>query len=285
MPIHAMPAIAAPPTPSPSHANGPTRRAAVVIALLFLGATATFLAGDVLVVGALEGPVIDTDALRLGIALQAVNAFAVAGLGVAFLRVLPDSARRLAGGHLALRIVEAVVIIGIGGSMLATETLVDYEPVIYVFTGTAGLLLTAALARTTLVERWLVRLGAVGYVAILAALPLQLLTPIALDTFPGLLLYVPGGMFELVLPVLLLARGLRRQDPDQPDDRERRRTLGDPATSTLSPAGSRVGAKGPPFHGLLTSRCQTRGHRTRLWTPSIASLGTAGTVWPIEWAP
>ncbi len=101
------------------------------------------------------------------------------------------------------------MVVGIGGWMIATETLVDYEPVIYVFTGSAGLLLVAALARAQLVARWLVVLGAVGYVAILSALPVQLFTTASLDSFPGLLLYVPGAAFELVLPLLLLARGFR----------------------------------------------------------------------------
>ena len=206
------------PTPTHHHA---TRRTSVVIALLFLGATATFLTGDALIVRALDGPVVDSDLLRLGVALQALNAFAVAGLGVAFVRVLPRHVRRLALGHLALRVVEAVVIIGLGGWMIATESIVDYEPIIYVFTGSAGLLLTLALARTDLIERPLVRLGTAGYVAILSALPLQLLTSASLDSLPGLLLYVPGALFELLLPLLLLARGFR--EPSRPQ----RRTAGD----------------------------------------------------------
>lgn len=208
MSIHAL-RTTVPPTPATTPTPGATRRAGVVIALLFLGATATFLTGDALLVQALDGPVVDTGGLRLGVALQTVNALAVAGLGIAFRRVLPVDVRPLALGHLALRVAEAVVIVGLGGWMIATESLVDYEPVIYVFTGSAGLLLTAALARTQLVERSLVRLGTVGYVAILSALPLQLLTSVSLDTVPGLLLYVPGALFELALPLLLLARGFR----------------------------------------------------------------------------
>ena len=92
----------------------PSRRAAVTIALLFLGATAIFLTGDALVLAAFDGPLVDARGLGLGVALQAVNAAAIVGLGVAFLRVVPDSARGLARAHLALRIAEAVVIVGIG---------------------------------------------------------------------------------------------------------------------------------------------------------------------------
>lgn len=215
MPIHALlPTVTPAPSLATTPAPGASRRAAAVIALLFLGATATFLLGDALVLDALDGAVVDTGGLRLGVAMQAVNAAAVVGLGVAVLRALPDRVSRLARGHLMLRIVEAVVIVGLGGTMLVTETLVDYEPVIYLFTGGAGLLLTGALARTHLVERWLVRLGAVGYMAILATLPLQLLTSTSLDMFPGLLLYVPGGLFEFALPLLLLVRGFRGTNRD-----------------------------------------------------------------------
>lgn len=221
MPTHTLPRAAQSPLTRP-HAPGASRRAAVTIALLFLGATATFLTGDALVLAAFDGPVVDARGLGLGVALQAVNAAAIVGLGVAFLRVVPDGARGLARAHLALRIVEAVVIVGIGAAMITTETLVDYEPVIYVFTGAAGLLLMATLAPTQLVERWLVHLGTVGYVAILAALPLQLLTNTSLDTFPGLLLYVPGGLFELLLPVLLLARGFRSVAGPAMDRRQKR---------------------------------------------------------------
>ena len=142
--------------------------------------------------GALECSDDQDVALRLGIALLAVNAFAVAGLGVAFLRMLPDSARSFAHGHLALRIVEAVVIIGIGQLMLATETLVDYEPVI--FTGSAGLLLTAALRarrwssagcasqRWATWRSWSFCRCHLSYNG----------TP-----SPGLLLYVPGGLLRV----------------------------------------------------------------------------------------
>ena len=43
----------------------------------------------------------------------------------------------------------------------------------------------------------------------MSALPLTLLTGAPLDSFPGLLLYVPGALFELILPILLLVRGFQ----------------------------------------------------------------------------
>lgn len=94
--------------------------------------------------------------------------------------------------------------------MLATHDLVNYEPVIYVFTGIAGLMFTTVLLRTGLAPTWLARLGFVGYIAILAVLPIEVTGLASLDSMPGALLYVPGGLFELFLPILLIARGFRR---------------------------------------------------------------------------
>ncbi len=189
----------------------PTRRVATFIGVMFLIATVSFLIGDVLVVDALgsAGGAVDTGPLTLGVLLQAIDALAIIAIGAAFARVLAGSNPRLAYGHLAMRILEGLVILGIGAYMLAEQSLVNYEPVIYLFTGTAGLLLTTALLRSGVVAPWLGRLGVVGYLAILAAWPVELLNLASLETFPGMLLYVPGGLFELILPVVLIARGLR----------------------------------------------------------------------------
>lgn len=154
----------------------------------------------------------NTGQLTLGVVLQAINAVAVAAIGAAFVPVLRPFHRRLAYGHLAVRILEGLVIVGIGIYMLIEHDLVDYEPIIYVFTGTGGLLFTTVLRRAGLVAPWLARLGVVGYLAILTALPLEVLTAASLDAFPGMLLYVPGGLFELFLPIVLIARGFRRAD-------------------------------------------------------------------------
>lgn len=179
---------------------------------MFLTATATFTTGDALVLDALDGSG-DPGRLTLGVAFQAINALAVAAIGAGFVRVLRPFHRRLASGHFVVRVLECLVILGIGASMVAEQRLLDYEPVIYLFTGTAGLMLTYVLLRSGVVNTWLARLGVVGYIAILAALPVETLDIASLDTFPGMLLYVPGGLFELFLPIVLIARGFRRVDP------------------------------------------------------------------------
>lgn len=195
-----------------------TRRTAIFVGLMFLTATATFLAGDQLVLGALAPPDASGNAVHLsvGVALHAVCAVAGAAIGGALVKVLVGFDRRLAYSYFAFRSLEGVVIVAAGIYMLATHALVNYEPVIYVFTGIAGLMFTTVLLRTGLAPTWLARLGFVGYVAILAVLPIELTGIASLDTMPGALLYVPGGLFELFLPILLIVRGFRRvdQSPD-----------------------------------------------------------------------
>lgn len=204
-----------------------SRPTAIFIGLMFLTATATFATGDALVVDALgaDGTTTGSTQLTLGVVLQAVNAIAVAGIGWGFLRVLRPFHRGWAAGHLAVRVLECLVIIGIGAYMLSEHRLVDYEPIIYVFTGTAGLMFTHVLLRSGLVVAWLVRLGVIGYVAILSALPVELLDLASLETFPGVLLYVPGGLFELALPILLIARGFRHPAGPSPLGVEERESV------------------------------------------------------------
>lgn len=189
-------------------------KTAIFVGLMFLTATGTFATGDALILDAFAatGGSVDTGQLTLGIALHAICAVAGAAIGAALLKVLGRFHRSLAYGYFTLRTLEGVVILGAGAYMLATTSLVNYEPVIYVFTGIAGLVFTYVLLRTGLVPSWLARLGLIGYLAILAVLPTEMLGIASLDTFPGMLLYLPGGLFELFLPILLIARGFRRTE-------------------------------------------------------------------------
>lgn len=192
-----------------------SRKAAITAGLLFLTATVTFMIGDSFIATFFSTPeaTADTALLAVGVSLQAVCAFAGAGIGLVLLKVLGRHSRALAGGYLAFRSLEAVAIITIGIYILSTTSMVaHYEILIYGFTGVAGLMLSYLLHRTRLVPVWLSWLGIVGYVAILLAIPSTLLDVATLDAGPGMLLYVPGGLFELLLPILLIARGFRRAE-------------------------------------------------------------------------
>ena len=195
-----------------------TRRAAITAGVLFLTATVTFLVGDTLIADFFSAPAdAATGTLAVGVALQAVCGLACAGIGLVLLKVLSRHSTALAIGYLAFRCIEAVAIIAIGIRLLSTQTLVqNYEILIYGFTGVAGLMLAYLLYKADLVPQWLSWLGIVGYVAILLAIPATLMDIATLDSGMGMALYVPGGLFELFLPILLIARGFRRPNAAVP---------------------------------------------------------------------
>src|SRR5205085_11934542 len=78
---------------------------------------------------------------------------------------------------------------------------------VYVYTAIGGLLLSYMLLRTRLVPRGMSVLGLIGYAALLLAAVLDMLGHIDLVAGPGLVWLVPGGLFELLLPIWLFARG------------------------------------------------------------------------------
>ncbi len=191
-----------------------TRTTAITVGLLFLAATATFLVGDRLIQNAFAtSGAVDTGQLAVGVVFITACAVAGAGIGAAMLKVLGPIQRRLAYGYLTFRVLEGVAIIALGAYMLATGNLVNYEPAIYVFTGIAGLMLSYLLYQAKLVPTSLAQLGLVGYIAILLAVPSDVLNIATLDTPAGMLFYVPGSLFEFVLPLLLIARGFRHPQP------------------------------------------------------------------------
>jgi hypothetical protein len=144
---------------------------------------------------------------------------------VALFQVLRGFDSGLAWGQMAFRLLEWATIWSVGGYMLATHEPLRYEVATYAFTGTAGLIATYALGRHGLIPGWLARLGIIGYVAIAATVPSELLDIVSLDSPVGMFLYLPGAAFELILPVLLITRGFRPVG----SDRDRSPSTGSPS--------------------------------------------------------
>ncbi len=222
-------------------ANQPTtsfRTAARLIGASFLVSTATYMLGSGLVASALaatEGGQFVTNSGRLvsGVLLQLVNSAAVVAIGVLFSSLLRRWSEPVALGYLSARVIESVLL-ALGG--LATLTvlaagqgsaagsvlvLVAVSKLAYqvamIALGLGSLPFCALLYRTQLIPRWLSVLGLVGYASLLAGSVLELY---GLDL--RLLHNLPGGLFELVLPLWLLVRGLNQTlpsaAPDMADD-------------------------------------------------------------------
>src|SRR5213080_1524279 len=221
-------------TTSPKHMNH-YRRTAVLVGALFLLSTATFIVSNVLmtpILGShnLLAAVADHSQLMIAAVLIAlIEGTATAGLAVALYPLLKRQHPALALGYAGMRIAElaiAAVGFGLGGLLLVTlsataangansETLgtllVALRPwtlmLVYVYTAIGGLMLSYMLLRTRLVPRGLSVLGLIGYSALLLAAVLDMLGLIDLVAGVGLVWLVPGGLFELLLPIWLFVRG------------------------------------------------------------------------------
>ena len=134
---------------------------------------------------------------------------AVVAIGVLMYPVLKDVNPDLAVWYPVLRIAEFVVSAACGIYLLAQlEVVPNHMLWIYVPTGLGGIVLTYLLFVSRLVPRAIALLGLVGYVALTIGVPLDLLGVLDMSAGPGLILVVPGGLFELVfLPAWLIIKG------------------------------------------------------------------------------
>ena len=116
---------------------------------------------------------------------------------------------RLATWYVVLRITECSVSAVCGVYLLAQSQVVPNHLLwVYVPTGVGGILFTYLLFVSRLVPRAIAMLGLVGYVSLTIGVPLDLLGLLDMSKGAGLLLVVPGGLFELVfLPIWLITKG------------------------------------------------------------------------------
>jgi hypothetical protein len=211
------------------------RRTAVLVGALFLISTATFIVSNALITPLLGSPnflaeVSTHSQLMIAATLIGlIEGVATVGIAVALYPILKWQHPALALGYVGMRIAElavAAVGFGLGGLLLVTLSatapngvnsemlgtlLVALRPwtlmLVYVYTAIGGLMLSYMLLRTRLVPRGLSVLGLIGYAALLVAPVLDMLGFIDLVAGPGLVWLVPGGLFELLLPIWLFARG------------------------------------------------------------------------------
>jgi hypothetical protein len=179
------------------------RTTAVVVGLLFLTSTASFAAGSA------------RGAELAGALLVAYTGLAVAGIGIALFPVLKPHGPGLAAGYLVLRTAEGLALLAVAVYVATSgHPVTGYEPLVYAFTGAGGLVLSWLLLRSGLVPKWLSVLGLVGYTALLAGVVSQLAGLSRMDEGAGFAFLVPGGLFELVLPILLLVKGFSRTNSE-----------------------------------------------------------------------
>jgi hypothetical protein len=176
--------------------------------VLFVVQMVTAMFGTSLIQAFVDGDP-DRAALTVGVLLMMGAELAVVGIGLLMYPVLKEVNPRLATWYPALRITECVVSAVCGVYLLARLQVVPNHLLwVYVPTGIGGIILTHLLLVSRLVPRAIALLGLVGYALLTVGVPLDLLGLLDMSDGAGLLLVVPGGLFEVVfLPIWLITKG------------------------------------------------------------------------------
>jgi len=185
-----------------------TKRIAVIVGLLFLASTLTFMIGSNQIRFFLIDVSQNKSPLFLGVILEIICGFAVVGIGVLMFPILKLFNKRLALGYVIFRIIECSIII-VGGIYLLSllEFMWKYEMIIFAFTALGGLIFSYLLYLSKLVPRYLSGLGIIGYLILFLGVVLDMFSIFNINVGAGMLLYLPGGLFELFLPIWLFIKG------------------------------------------------------------------------------
>lgn len=183
------------------------RKTSVVVGVLFFVQMITAMIGTSLIQAFTDG---DTDRTRLtvGVLLMICSGIAVVGIGVLLYPILKPVNRRLALWYPVLRVTEFSVSTACGVYLLAQLHAVPNHLLwTYIPTGLGGLVLNYLLFVSKLVPTPIAALGLLGYLSLTIGVPLTLLG-VDINTGPGMLLLIPGFLFEFVaFPIWLLAKG------------------------------------------------------------------------------
>jgi hypothetical protein len=185
-----------------------TKRIAVIVGLLFLVSTLTFMIGSNQIRSFLIDVSQNKSPLFLGVILEIICGVAVVGIGVLMFPILKLFNKRLALGYVIFRIIECTIII-VGGIYLLSllEFMWKYEMIIFVFTALGGFIFSYLLYLSKLVPRYLSGLGIIGYLMLFLGVVLDMFSIFNINDGAGMLLYLPGGLFELFLPIWLFIKG------------------------------------------------------------------------------
>ncbi|KHL95131.1 hypothetical protein QW71_14090 [Paenibacillus sp. IHB B 3415] len=210
-------------------------RNARVAGALFMVSTGAYMIGSgflnpiIMQPELLTGLYLDRTKLFAGLFLELINAIAVVGIAMLLYPVLKKYNEAFALGYFGFRIIESVIlIISLTGPIsfitlskdfiseeasgrsylqsianLAVEAHFILFELAMIALSLGSLLLCYVLYRSKLIPRVLSVIGFIGYTGLLTS---SCLAITGRDT--GAVLYIPGAIFEIVLPLWLMVKGL-----------------------------------------------------------------------------
>jgi hypothetical protein len=197
--------VAAMADPTPTTTS--VRKTAVLVGLCFLAATFTFAIGNALIRSYFSSAKAHS-ALIAGVFLLLCCGLAVAANGAAMRRILTPHTPIRSQAYFVLRMTECLTLVAVGVYLLTSYAQWDaYVLAVYAVSGAAGLVLSSALLTSGIVPRNLSVLGLIGYPVFLMGSMLAMFKLVSVTHGLGMLALVPGGLFELILPIWLFTRG------------------------------------------------------------------------------
>jgi len=192
---------------SPTSTTTSVSKTAVLVGVCFLVATFTFATGNALIRSSFSSATAH-DALIAGVFLLGCCGLAVAANGAAMRRILTPHTPIRSQAYFVLRVTECLTLLAVGMYFLASHARWDaYVLAVYAVSGAAGLVLSSALLTSRIVPRNLSILGLIGYPVFLLGSILAMFHMIDVTHGAGMLALVPGGLFELILPIWLFTKG------------------------------------------------------------------------------
>jgi hypothetical protein len=197
-------------------------RAARIAAVLFIAATASTMAGQIILEGlpdAATGLAAQTTRVVLAVVFEIINGLASAGIALAFYPVLRRVSELAATGYLGLRIVEGTLGVGAAASLMITASRPGTADWAFAHHDAMFLLVLIVFSCGTfcfypmlfkyrLVPRVLSLWGMIGGLMLLISCLLILFDRIKIGGTTDLVLSLPIWINEMVLAVWLLARGI-----------------------------------------------------------------------------
>lgn len=219
--------------------NNYRMNAFLVGALFFLTMVAGFVETKIaapLLLGPLSAVFQQEAFLKAGALLILFMAAGIVGIAILLFPVIRTRNETVAVTYLAFRIIECVLLI-VGSVVslvlapLCTKYVTAGAPdlvwlqaiaamavnvrytafqIAMVLLGVGSLLVFATFYRSKLIPRWLSAWGLIGYALLLASALLSILGLVDTVGGMGMILYIPGGVFELLaFPIWLVAKGFR----------------------------------------------------------------------------
>nr|WP_285855777.1 DUF4386 domain-containing protein [Paenibacillus camelliae] len=214
-----------------------TRTNERIIGVLFLIATASYMIGSTLI----EANLTSSDYLShiysnrteiyIGLLLEFMNSAVVVGIAMLLFPLLRHHKESIAIGYLSSRIIESVLLIvgiisplvlltlsetfntadgtnwesySVIGELLIKGQEMTFELAMLAL-GIGSVMICYLMYRKKLIPRPLSLLGIVGYASLFAS---SCLSIIGVD--PGIVLFIPGGIFEIGFPIWLIVKGFNK---------------------------------------------------------------------------